>query len=365
MTPDEPVELTLGFIPLLDSALPIIAAEKGFAEAEGLRLRLVRETSWANIRDRLSLGHFDAAHMLGPMVVSQALGLGPLAEPLLAPVALGRGGNAITVSLPLWERLRAQGAGADDPPAAMGAALARVVVERDQAGLAPLTLAMVFPFSCHNYQLRDWLATAGLDPDRDVRLVVLPPPLLVDALRSGQIDGFCVGEPWNSLAVSAGIGALIVAVSDLMPQAPEKVLGVRARFAQEHPGRVAALIRAIEASSQWAARPEHHAELASLLSQPRFVGVPAELMQQALAGRVRTLPGKPPRERAGFMQLSGEEVTAPLTAHADWYYRQMQRWGQVAQGDALRAIALASFRPDLRAAALGSRAPLPVKGLES
>ncbi|MEY2854594.1 MAG: nitrate transporter, partial [Pseudomonadota bacterium] len=186
-----------------------------------------------------------------------------------------------------------------------------------------------------------------------------------DALRSGQIDGFCVGEPWSSLAVSAGIGALIVAVSDLMPQAPEKVLGVRARFAQEHPGRVAALIRSIEAASRWAAKPAHHAELAALLSQPRFVGVPAELMQQALAGRVRTQPGDPLRERAGFIQLSGKEATAPLTAHADWHYRQMQRWGQVGPGDALRAIALASFRPDLHASALGTMSPWTVNGVET
>jgi NitT/TauT family transport system ATP-binding protein len=363
MTPDEPVTLNIGFIPLLDSALPIIAAEKGFAEAEGLRLRLVRETSWANIRDRLSLGHFDAAHMLGPMVVSQALGLGPLPEPLLAPVALGRGGNAITVSLPLWEAMRARGAETGSTPEAMGAALARAIAQRD-ADLAPLTLAMVFPFSCHNYQLRHWLAAAGIDPDRDVRLVVLPPPLLVDALRSGQIDGFCVGEPWSSLAVSAGIGALVVAISELMPAAPEKVLGVRARFARERPEHLAALVRAIAAASKWAALPASHAELSLLLSQPRYVGVPADLMLQALRGRVRRLPGQAPREHPGFIQLAGAGAITPLAEHADWHYRQMQRWGQVAAGDALRAIALASFRPDLCEAALRHASSSPANGVE-
>lgn len=364
MTPDDPVDLTIGFIPLLDSALPIIAVEKGFAEAEGLRLRLVRETSWANIRDRLSLGHFDAAHMLGPMVVSQALGLGPLSEPLLAPVALGRGGNAITVSLPLWESMRAQGAAPASTPAEAGAALARVVARRDAEGLAPLTLAMVFPFSCHNYQLRQWLVAAGIDPDCDVRLVVLPPPLLVDALRSGQIDGFCVGEPWSSVAVAAGIGALVVAVSDLMPAAPEKVLGVRARFVRERPEQLAALVRTIDAASKWSAMPGNHAELAQMLSQPRYVGVPAELMLQALQGRVRTLPGQALREHPGFIQLSGEGATTPMTEHADWHYRQMQRCGQVAAGEALRAIALASFRPDLHQAALLHAMPSATNGVE-
>lgn len=353
MTNTATVELNIGFIPLLDAALPIVAAELGFAAAEGLRLRLVRETSWANIRDRLSLGHFDAAHILGPMVVSQALGLGPLREPLIAPVALGRSGNAITVSRRLWGQMRAAGAVVGASPKATGEALASVVAERAASKLEPLTFAMVFPFSCHNYELRSWLASAGVDPDRDVRLVVLPPPLLVDALRTGQVDGFCVGEPWNSQAVAAGFGVLAVSVSDLMPHAPEKVLAMGAKNAERHPQRVAALVRAIEAASAWAGDSSNHAQLAELLGQPRYVGVPADVLRRALDCRVRLEQGGELHEKPGFIQLSGEGVTEPLVEHAEWHFRQMQRWGQAPQGDANLDIARACFRPDLRLAALG------------
>ncbi|MBL8270522.1 CmpA/NrtA family ABC transporter substrate-binding protein, partial [Steroidobacter sp.] len=195
------VTTVVGFIPLMDCAPLAVAVEKGFAAEEGLDLRLVRETSWANIRDRVVVGHFDAAHMLGPMAIASTLGVGHLKVPMAAPLSLGLGGNAITVSLRVWELMMAEGATLSAHPRALGEALRKVVQARERAQKPPFTFAMVYPFSAHNYELRYWLAASGIDPDRDVRLIVIPPPLLVDAMREGQIDGFCVGEPWNSLAV--------------------------------------------------------------------------------------------------------------------------------------------------------------------
>jgi NitT/TauT family transport system ATP-binding protein len=185
-TPPSTQRLNIGFIPLLDCATLVVAAEKGFAAAEGLELRLSRESSWANIRDRLVVGHFDAAHMLGPMVVASTVGIGHLDVPLIAPMSLGLGGNAITVSGSLWSQMSSLGAQLGAGPRVQGEALARVVMARARADQPQLTFAMVFPFSCHNYELRYWLAASGLHPDKDLRLVVLPPPLLVDALRSGR-----------------------------------------------------------------------------------------------------------------------------------------------------------------------------------
>jgi two-component system, oxyanion-binding sensor len=199
--------LVLGFIPLLDCAPMVAAVEKGFAAGEGLDVRLVRETSWANIRDRIIVGHLDAAHMLGPMAVASTLGIGHLTVPLVAPMSLGLGGNAITVSNRVWQQMLLEGAELGASPALQGAALKCVIQTRARSHLAPLTFGMVYPFSCHNYELRYWLTSCGIDPDRDVRLFVIPPPLLVDAMREGQIDGFCVGEPWSSLAVEAGAAA--------------------------------------------------------------------------------------------------------------------------------------------------------------
>jgi hypothetical protein len=214
------MKVILGFMPLLDCASLVVAAERGFAAEEDLELALVRETSWANIRDRVVVGHFDAAHMLGPMTVASTLGIGHVKVPVIAPFALGLGGNAITVSLRLWEQMTSEGASVESDPGAHAAALKRVVVSREKARREPLTFAMVYPFSCHNYELRYWLAAAGIDPDRELRLIVIPPPFLVDALRAGQIDGFCVGEPWNSVAVHAGVGTIVTSTTAIWPFSP-------------------------------------------------------------------------------------------------------------------------------------------------
>lgn len=242
--------LAVGFMPLLDCALLVVAHEKGFVRDCGIRLRLVREVSWANIRDRVAFGHFNAAHMLGPMVVASSLLASRGGVPLLAPAALGIGGNAITVSRALWKSMVQQGAALGASPAAQAEALARVIAARRNDGGKPLTLAMVFPFSCHNYQLRDWLVSAGVDPDRDLRLVVTPPPMLVEALRTGQVDGFCVGEPWNSLAVDSGLGIIVAVASDIWPCPPEKVLGMRSDFVEKHPQAVRALVSAVASAAR-------------------------------------------------------------------------------------------------------------------
>jgi NitT/TauT family transport system ATP-binding protein len=336
-------DLTVGFMPLLDCALLVVAHEVGMARQQGLSLRLLRESSWANIRDRLAIGHFDAAHMLAPMVVAANCGAGHLDTPLAAPVALGSGGNAITVSLPLWQGMREAGAKAGAEPAALARALAGVVARRAAAGEPQLTLAMVFPFSCHNYQLRDWLETGGIDPERDMRLVVLPPPLLVDALRSGQVDGFCVGEPWNSLAVDAGIGVIAAVCSDVWPRPPEKVLGLRARFADEQPQLVAALVRAIHGASLWAADSGNHADLAQLLAQPRYVGAPARLLQAALDASIRFEPGQAPLSRPEFLMLGAESIV-PRQRWGDLFLSRMRRWNQLGEDASSLERARAGFR---------------------
>src|SRR5690606_2879201 len=158
-----------------------------------------REISWANIRDRVAVGQFDVAHMLAPMPIAASLGLSPIDLPVIAVMGLSLGGNAITVGADLWHAMRDAGAPADFSPAAVGMALRQVVRQRPQK----LRLAVVHPFSSHNYELRYWLAASGIHPDRDVELMIVPPPLMADALAAGRIDGFCVGEPWGSVAVAS------------------------------------------------------------------------------------------------------------------------------------------------------------------
>jgi len=344
------MKVILGFMPLLDCASLVVAAERGFAAEEDLELALVRETSWANIRDRVVIGHFDAAHMLGPMTVASTLGIGHVRVPVIAPFALGLGGNAITVSLRLWEQMTQEGATVGAKPGVHATALERVVLRRSE----PLTFAMVYPFSCHNYELRYWLAAGRIDPDKDVRLVVIPPPFLVDALRAGQIDGFCVGEPWNSVAVQAGVGTIVVPTTAIWPSSPEKVLGCRLEWAQRHPKQLAALMRAIYRASRWCDQPENHAELAKLLAQPRYVGAPADLLQQALGSRLTLTTNTPAVQLEDFFTPSRHNATFPWVSHALWFYEQMLRWKQIEFAPNQVAAVRATYRPDLYRAALAS-----------
>jgi ABC-type nitrate/sulfonate/bicarbonate transport system substrate-binding protein len=343
--------VTVGFMPLLDCALLVAAHEKGFAEQHGIRMRLVREVSWANVRDRVAFGHFDAAHMLGPMVVASHLFTQRGDPPLVAPVALGLGGNAITVSRPLWRAMTQHGAELGAGPDRQAAALAAEIAARRRASQPPLTLAMVFPFSCHNYQLRDWLARAGIDPDRDVRLVVVPPPMLVEALRTGQVDGFCVGEPWNSLAVDAGLGAIVATASEIWPQPPEKVLGMRLDFLEQHPELVRGLVRSVVAAARWVADPANRDELVRLLSQARYVGAPERLLAAALEGCIVPMAAVPPLPHTDFIVLN-ESATVPQSAHAQLICSCIERWGHAAAGGEAIRGALGSFRPDLYADAI-------------
>ncbi len=247
--------LRIGFIPLVDAAALIVAVDKGFAAAEGLDVTLVREVSWSNVRDKLNIGLFDAAHLLAPVAIASSLGLGHVKVPIAAPFNLGLNGNAITVSPALHAAIMAELDGDRFDPMATALALSRVVAARRRSGAEPLTFGMTFPFSTHNYQLRFWMAAGGVDPDEDVRLVVLPPPYMVDSLASGHVDAFCVGAPWNSVAVDLGIGRILHFVSDILVRAAEKVLAVRQNWSEKNPQLVAALIRAAFRAAEFIEQP--------------------------------------------------------------------------------------------------------------
>ena len=255
--------LHIGFIPLVDAAALIVAVDKGFAAEEGLDVTLVREVSWSNVRDKLNIGMFDAAHLLAPVAIASSLGIGHVKVPIAAPFNLGLNGNAITVSPLLHAAIMAELDGDRFDPMATAQALARVVAARRKSGAEPLTFAMTFPFSTHNYQLRFWMAAGGVDPDEDVRLVVLPPPFMAESLAGGQIDGFCVGAPWNSIAVDRGVGHILHFVSDILVRAAEKVLAVRQIWAEKNADRLAALVRAASRAADFIERTENRAEVAA------------------------------------------------------------------------------------------------------
>ena len=357
--------LRIGFIPLVDCAPLVVARDEGFAAAEGLELDLVRETSWANIRDRVVLGHFDAAHMLAPMAIAARLGLGHLVSPVVAPFVLNHGGNSVALTTTLVGEADRRHDEFDDP-VATGRTFAAIAAARAKLGLEPPTIAIVHPFSCHNYQVRYWLAAAGVDPDRDVRLVVVPPPYMVDAMRDGLVDGICVGAPWPGLAVEAGVGHITLTTEAIWPGHPEKVLGLRESLVERRPQAVAALIRALDRACAWCEAPENRAALAARLARPDVVGVESRVIERVLSGRLLVARDAEPVPVADFIRFHGAgpsgPVNRPRAADGLWLAAQMLWWGQSRDRDAAFAAARRAFSTDVYDAALGLAAPPADRG---
>lgn len=348
--------IIIGFIPLLDAASLLIAADKGFAAREGIDLELVREVSWSNIRDRLAIGHYDAAHLLAPMAIAATLGLSHVRTPLIAAMNLAANGNAITVSPTLHARLQEKATGDLADPAVSARALREIIRDGERRGEEPLTFGMTFPFSTHNYQLRYWMAEGGVDPDRDLRLVVVPPPYMVENIAKEQLDGFCVGAPWNAVAADAGVGVILHPGRAIVHPAPEKTLALRAAFAERDPQLVQALIRACLAAAEFVKAPENRAEVAALLARPDRVGVEAEILHRTLDGR---LSANTQSEIPDYLIFGDRLSGRPDPAQAAWLYAQMRRWEQAAPSQEQAAQARRAFNPGCFDAATGAVAPPP------
>ncbi|HEU0163122.1 MAG TPA: ABC transporter substrate-binding protein [Rhizomicrobium sp.] len=338
--------ISAGFMPLTDCLILAVAREKGFAASQDVELTLVRETSWANIRDRIAVGHFDIAHMLGPMPLAAALGLNPIPAPVIVPFALGFNGNAITVSTALWRRMADAGAPGDLGAAGVGAALAKVVAQ----GQRP-RFAVVHQHSAQSYELRYWLAACGITPGEDVEIVVVPPPLMTEALQAGAIDGHCVAEPWGSVSVEAGVGRIATTKSKIWRDGPEKVLGASARWAEANPEVLAALLRALHDAAGWCGEAAHHEEAAAILAAPQYLGVPQDVVLRGLSGDLVVEPGRTESVADCFVPFA-RGATHPWPAHAQWFYAQMVRWGEVADTPEHAARAVGCYRPDLYRAVL-------------
>ena len=345
--------LQIGFIPLIDAAALIFAVEKGFTGAEGLDVTLVREVSWSNVRDKLNIGLFDAAHVLAPIPIASSLGLGHIKVPIVVPLTLNLNGNAITVSSALHAAITAEIDGDPLDPMATARALSRVVASRRATGGEPLTFGMTFPFSTHNYLLRFWMAAGGVDPDEDVRLVVLPPPFMVDSIVSGQVDGFSVGAPWNSIAVDRGVGRILHFGSDIMQRAAEKVLAVRRLWAEKNPQSLAALVRAVVKAATFVETPDNRDEVARILARGEYLGVDAGVILRTLEGRLRIDADGSVRASERYMMFARDGASMPDPLQAAWLYAQMVRWRQTAMSQEALKTAMTVFTPDLYGRAVG------------
>lgn len=344
--------MRIGFLPLVDAALPILAHELGFAEAQGLKLELVRDMTWATVRDRLLYGHTDAAHMVAPLAIATALGRGRPAVPMAVPFVLGLNGNAVTFSTALADAVGLGDTLGD--PVAIGAALKQVAQQRR------LRFGVVHRYSSHNYMLRYWLAGVGIRPDVDLDIIVTSPPFAADALAAGEVDGICVGEPWNSIAVDRGVGRIALATSQIWRRGVEKVLALRSAVADERRDAVLRLIRALHTAAAHFVDPANAEANAAILARSGYLDSSVDSILRAITDRLRLTLGGEPVHYPDFMFQYREAANFPWRSQAAWLYAQMTRWDGIAYSDADAATAAEVFRPDLyREALSGSDAPLP------
>lgn len=347
-------ELTVGFLPLVDACLPILAREHGFAEAEGLSLRLVRDMSWATVLDRLLYGHSDAAHMVAPLAIATTLGRGRPPQPLSVPFVLGLNGNAITMHPDLARAVNPAGGLGD--PTQLGAALRAHLATLGR----PLRIGVVHRYSSHNYMLRYWLAACGIRPDVDVEITTVAPPFCADALEFGEVDAICVGEPWNSVAVERGAGEIVLVTAQIWRRGVEKVLTLREPVLEQRRGGVEALIRALRKAGEHFVDPANLEANAAILARSEYLDGDATLIRRAISDRLLLARGGELLHYPDFMFQHREAANFPWVSQAEWLYTQMVRWDGVGFDPADARKASRVFRPDVyRSALLGTGEPLP------
>jgi two-component system, oxyanion-binding sensor len=349
----------IGLLRLTDAAPLVAARELGHFAAEDIDVTLSIEPSWANVADKLAYGLLDGAMLLPPLALALGLGLsgggGP--EAIVVPAALSLNGNTVTLA-ERWAAAILDGERA--MPAIETArrfgALVRVRSEKP-------VLAVVHTFSTHNLLLRYWLAAGGVDPAREVAFTVVPPSETADALAAGRIDGFCAGAPWGEVAARAGSGRTVATSSAIWSHGVEKVFAVRRRIAENDPERLNRVLRALLRAAAFCDDPANAPELARLLAEPRYVGLPAEVI-------LTSLPGAAARRAGGVANADvsvfhANAATFPWRSQAVWFQREMRRWGYL-EASRDPAAAATIFRPDLYAEAARSLGlPVPLAASKS
>lgn len=324
----------LGLLRLADSAPIVVAERRGLFAELGLSVELSVEPSWANIADKLAYGLLDAASMLPPLALAASLGLRGPPGRLQVPMALSAGGNTVTLNR------AAADAVLDKSPPSDALTLGRRFGAWLRAQASPPRFAVVHAFSTHNLLLRYWLAASGVDPDRDICAVVVPPEQVALALAEGRIVGFCAGAPWGELAVENGSGQVLLGTSAIWASHPEKCLAVAAPWAAAHPDALRLLLRGLLQAQRLCELRQAGQWLAPLLAEPPL-GLPFSATQACL-------PHGAALERTRF---HAGAVWFPWRSHAAWFLAQMRRFGWLGAEVDPRQSAQAVYRPDLLAPA--------------
>ncbi|OUS31815.1 hypothetical protein A9Q98_02505 [Thalassotalea sp. 42_200_T64] len=305
----ETTNLNIGFMPLTDCAPLVVAKEMGIFEKWGLAVNLLKQNSWATLRDKLHSQLLDAAQMLAPMPIASNLGLGCAKTDIITPFVLSRNGNAITLSKQLHQQVLATLV-ENKVSLPFAAGHLRAVIKHRKLLGNKLKFATVFPHSCHFYQLHSYFINSGIDIN-DIDIVVIPPANMVSALASGEIDGFCAGGPWNAMSVAQGIGFTGVTSVDIWPDFPEKVLAMKSSFQQQNRQTINALLAALSEACSWLKSVENRFEAALMLTQKKYLDAPVAVIAPSLLGSCLTLQNSEPRLVQGYnsftRDVSGEQ----------------------------------------------------------
>jgi len=340
--------LKIGFIPLTDCAPLVIAQKMGIFKKHQLNVELVKEVSWANIRDKVAAGTLDGAQMLATMPIAASLGIAGPVTPMLTAMVMDLNGNAITVSNKLFDQIHSldRHSLAQRPTTASG--LKKVIETQQQSAAQKLRFAMVFPTSTHNYELRYWLASAGIDPDKDIELIVIPPQQMVDNLVSGNIDGFCVGEPWNGLAIKQGLGHALITKHEIWNNSPEKVFGVTRKWAEQNPETHIAILKSLLEAARWLDESKSNRQMAAeLLCHENYVNTDIDVIKMSMTGTFQYAYDSAPMPMEDFNVFHRYSANFPWRSQALWLMGQMIRWGHMREPFSIRDAANSIYRPDI------------------
>jgi nitrate/nitrite transport system substrate-binding protein len=331
----ETTSLKFGMIALTDCSPIVIAHEKGLFKKYGLSSVVSKGANWAAIRDSLSSGDLQATHMLLGMPIASTMGLlGSPKKPMVIPWILNRNGQSISLRKTYMGKVQ------DDPKALMP------FVQKAKSLGEPLTFAMTFPPGTHAMWTRYYLGAGGINPDKDISLIVIPPAQMVANMKIGKMDGFCVGEPWNARLVADGVGYTSLNTQDIWKDHPEKVCAFTADFAAKNPKTVKAVLKALHEASGWLDKLENRPEQADIVSRPTYINCPKEIILGRLLGDYDFGDGRKKKD-PNYMIYQDRNCNYPQAKYAVWWLTQFRRWGMVSGAPDYAGVAKQVMRPDI------------------
>lgn len=345
----EKKNLKIGFIALTDSAPIIIAKEKGFFDKYGLNVEVIKEGGgWAGIQQKVISGEYDVAHALAGMPIASTIGINGDAH-MYALMSLDLNGNAITMSNNIIKQMEQFGLDSKQRPVSADS-LKKVINDKKakEKNYKPMEFGVVYPVSTHMYEMRYWLGASKINPDTETSLKVFPPPQMVANLKSGNIEGYCVGEPWNERAVMEKMGSALITNYDIWQNNPEKVLQATASFVDKNPKTTKAMMKAILEAQIWLDGSwENRKEASKILSMKQYVYAPVDVLEMSMIGTFQYLKDYKAEPNPQFNVFANNYAAYPFYSHGMWFITQMYRWGQIDKPLDMKATIQKVYRPDI------------------